>query len=297
MSVTSDKRPTSHSYFSQRLRLHYLDWGNASAPHVLLIHGVQDHCHSWDWVAAELARDYHVVAPDLRGHGDSEWAMGGGYAYLDFVFDLIQLVDQEQLHPVHVVGHSFGGALACLFAGLYPEKTASLVSVEGIGGHPAFNRSGEPRKRILDWVDHTRSLAARQPRRYESMQAAQTRMQKINTHLSEEQAHHLTAHGSNRNEDGTFTWKFDNYTHTFPPYHISFEDTVALWEDITCRTLLLNSDNGFSHRTGQNDTLRHFRRGEMDVIEDAGHWVHHDQLREFMDRLQTFLSEVRQETS
>ncbi len=292
MSITADKRPTSHSYFSQRLRLHYLDWGNPDAPHVLLIHGVQDHCHSWDWVAQELATDYHVVAPDLRGHGDSEWAMGGSYAYVDFVFDLIQLVDQEQLHPVHVVGHSFGGALACLFAGLFPDKTASLVSVEGIGGHPAFDSRGEPRKRILDWIDHTRSLAGRQPRRYESMRDAQARMQATNTHLSEEQAHHLTAHGSNRNEDGTFTWKFDNYTHSRAPYHIPLSDTAKLWEQIACPTLLLNSDNGYSHRTGQNDSLKHFHHAELAVVEGAGHWLHHDQLRIFMERVQAFLVQV-----
>lgn len=290
MSTISERRPTSHTYFSQRLKLHYLDWGNPGAPHVLLIHGVQDHCHSWDWVAQELCLNYHVVAPDLRGHGDSEWSMGGSYAYLDFVFDLVQLIDQEQLQPVHIIGHSFGGALACLFAGLFPEKSASLVSVEGIGGHPAFDQRGEARKRILDWIDHTRSLAARQPRRYESVGEAQTRMQKMNSHLSSTQAEHLTAHGSNRNEDGTFTWKFDNYTHSRAPYHIPFGDTVKLWENIASPTLLLNSDNGYSHRTGQNDTLKHFHNAEIHVVENAGHWLHHDQLRTFMDHVSPFLA-------
>src|SRR5205085_1095030 len=60
--------PTSHSYFSQRLRLHYLDWGNRDAPPLLLIHGNRDHAHNWDWTAARLGERYHIVAPDLRGH-------------------------------------------------------------------------------------------------------------------------------------------------------------------------------------------------------------------------------------
>ena len=61
--------PTSHSYLSQRLRLHYVDWGNEDAPPMLLVHGGQDHCRNWDWVARDLRQDYHVLAPDLRGHG------------------------------------------------------------------------------------------------------------------------------------------------------------------------------------------------------------------------------------
>ena len=66
--------PESHSYYSQRLRLHYVDWGNRDAPPLLLIHGGRDHCRNWDWVAQSFRDDYHIIAPDLRGHGDSQWA-------------------------------------------------------------------------------------------------------------------------------------------------------------------------------------------------------------------------------
>jgi pimeloyl-ACP methyl ester carboxylesterase len=65
--------PTSQSYISQRLRLNYVDWGNPGAPPLLLLDGGQDHCRNWDWVAQDPRRDYHVVAPDLRGHGDSAY--------------------------------------------------------------------------------------------------------------------------------------------------------------------------------------------------------------------------------
>ena len=77
--------PSSSFYFSQRLKLHYLDWGNPDKPPLLLIHGGRDHARSWDWVARELRGDFHVIAPDLRGHGDSSWALGGNYALTDFV--------------------------------------------------------------------------------------------------------------------------------------------------------------------------------------------------------------------
>ena len=83
------KSPTSHSFFSQRLRLHYLDWGNGAAPNMLLVHGVQDHCRTWDWFAHAFLDDYHIIAPDMRGHGDSEWARGSSYHQIDYVFDLV----------------------------------------------------------------------------------------------------------------------------------------------------------------------------------------------------------------
>ena len=61
--------PTSQTYISQRLRLHYADWGNPTAPPLILLHGGRDHCRNWDWVAQDLRRDFHIIAPDLRGHG------------------------------------------------------------------------------------------------------------------------------------------------------------------------------------------------------------------------------------
>ena len=99
-------RATSHTYFSQRLKLHYLDWGNADKKHVLLIHGIQDHCHTWDWTSEELCQDYHLVVPDLRGHGDSQWCQGSSYNHLDYVYDIAQLMEQENLDPVNIIAHS-----------------------------------------------------------------------------------------------------------------------------------------------------------------------------------------------
>ena len=99
--------PTSHTYFSQRLRLHYVDWGNPEAPPMIMIHGTRDHCRNWDWVAERLRDDYHIIAPDLRGHGDSEWARGSQYALVDYVLDIAQLLEQLQLQ-LRAVGDGAG---------------------------------------------------------------------------------------------------------------------------------------------------------------------------------------------
>lgn len=281
-------RPTSHTYFSQRLKLHYLDWGNADSVPVMLVHGSQDHCRNWDWTSEILCTSYHVIAPDLRGHGDSQWA--SSYSSLDYVYDLHQLIEQAGLPRVHLVGHSLGGLIVTLYAGLYPEKVASLVAIEGVGSYWTKMRDEQhPQSKLREWVDQVRGLAGRIPRRYESQEAALKRMQESNPHLSEERAEHLTIHGSNRNEDGTYSWKFDPYTYAWSPSGLQFEETMQIWEKINCPTLLLNATEGMEHRTGQDDTLRHFKTAELSIIGDAGHWLHHDQFDEYINQLQAFL--------
>ena len=59
--IPDSSGPTSRIYFSQRLRLHYVDWGNPGAPPLLLVHGGRDHCRNWDWLAAALRDDWHIV--------------------------------------------------------------------------------------------------------------------------------------------------------------------------------------------------------------------------------------------
>lgn len=287
-----NRKPTSHSYFSQRLRLHYLDWGNEQAPHMLLVHGSHDHCHTWDWFAEQFADDYHIVAADLRGHGDSEWVRGSSYHHVDYVYDLAQLVRQRNLSPAVVVGHSMGGTLAALYASLYPKQVSALVVLEGVGLWPGMFENASPAERIRAWIDNTRSLAGRIPKRYPSLEDAYARMRSANAHLTDGQAHHLTVHGSTQNEDGTYSWKYDNYTHAFPAYRIPADETRRLWEEIDCPTLLLNAKEGFPHRTGQGGTLEHFRRGTLVDIENAGHWVHHDQLDAVVLATRNFLKQT-----
>ena len=85
--------PASHSFISMRLRLHYVDWGNPDAAPLVLVHGGQDHCRNWDWVAQDLRRDYHVIAPDLRGHGDSEHSASGDYSMARYTSEIKRLYE------------------------------------------------------------------------------------------------------------------------------------------------------------------------------------------------------------
>ena len=286
--------PVSSYYVSQRLKLHYVDWGNEAAPPLLLVHGGKDHARSWDWVARALRDDWHVIAPDLRGHGDSAWAYGGHYTVHEFVLDLAQLIETLALHPVTIVAHSLGGAVALEYAAIYPERVAKLVAIEGLGPPPAMiaARMRTPAaQRVGEWITQVRGLSSRQPRRYPSIDAAAARMQEENGFLSPEQAHHLTVHGVARNEDGTFSWKFDNYTRAFYPQSWDLAERDAMWSRIRCPTLLVRGTASWASDPEADGRIRAFRQARLVNVEGAGHWVHHDRLEEFLRIVREFLSE------
>ncbi len=293
--------PTSHVYFSQRLRLHYVDWGNEEAPPMLLVHGGRDHCRNWDWVARDLSRDYHVIAPDLRGHGDSQWMIGGSYSTVDYVYDIAQLLHQKQMTPATIISHSLGASVSLAYTGLYPDTVKALVAIEGMGLPSVAAKSAKSARsatsgdsaatgRLLDdWVRNTRRIAGRLPRRYPTLEEAFQRMQTENPHLSESQARHLTIHGSNQNEDGTYSWKFDNYVRTTAPVGLTADQTHHLYERITCPTLLVYGSESWVPNPANDGRARYLSKMRLAVIQDAGHWVHHDQLTEFLSIVREFL--------
>ena len=274
------------------MRLHYVDWGNEDAPPLLLVHGGRDHCRNWDWVAEALRDDYHIVAPDLRGHGDSQWMVGGTYNSIDYVYDIAQLLHQTRMTPVTIVGHSLGGSISLMYSGLYPDNVHRLVSIEGMGPPPSMRQAVEgegPEHKLTHWIDNLRQLSARIPRRYASLEDAFQRMQTENPHLSEEQARHLTIHGSNQNEDGTYSWKFDNYVRTFPPIGLTTEETYTLYGRIACPTLLIYGTESWANNPLDDGRAGAFRNVTVKGIENAGHWSHHDQLDVFLGIVTEFL--------
>src|SRR5437763_2901653 len=167
--------PTSRHYISQRLRLHYVDWGNPDAPPLLLVHGGRDHCRNWDWVAQALRRDWHIICPDLRGHGDSQWSPDGNYSMSAYIYDLAQLIHQQNLAPVTIVAHSLGGNICLRYTGIYPDSVRRLVAIEGLGPSPkmiAQRGNKSMTDRMNAWIDEQRLLAGRLPRRYASIEDA-----------------------------------------------------------------------------------------------------------------------------
>lgn len=285
--------PTSNRFVSQRLRLNYVDWGNPDAPPLILQHGGRDHCRSWDWVAEELRHDWHVICPDLRGHGDSEWSPEGHYGMDPFVYDFAQLVHTLGYEKVSIVAHSLGGTIATRFAGLYPEKVERLVNIEGLGPPPAIRRELETRdasERFRKWIDDKRKASGRLPRRYATLRDAYQRMKEENSFLTDTQARHLTVHGASRNEDGTWSWKFDNYLNIWSASDLPTDDVVALWEAITCPILMLWGKDSFANSPAEDGRLAHFPSARLIEYENAGHWLHHDQFERFVADVKAFLA-------
>jgi pimeloyl-ACP methyl ester carboxylesterase len=284
--------PASHTYFSQRLRLHYVDWGNPDGPPLLLLHGGRDHCRNWDWVAEALRDDWHVLAPDLRGHGDSQWSPDGSYWMAGYLYDVAQLVHQQGLAPVTIIAHSLGGVIALRYAGIYPDAVKKLVAIEGLGPPPARlkEREKDIATRMDEWIREQRTLSGRLARKYASIEDAFKRMQDENPHLTAEQARRLTVHGVNQNEDGTYSWKFDNYVRAWAPYDMRGRDIQLLWSRIACPTLLLYGTESWAGNPEDDGRARHFRHAQVVGVERAGHWLHHDRLDEFLRIVRGFLA-------
>ncbi len=283
--------PSSSFYISQRLKLHFVDWGNEEKPPVLLLHGGRDHARSWDWVARELREDYHVIAPDLRGHGDSAWSIGGHYTLPEFVLDVAQLIDTLDLAPLRIVAHSMGAAVALFYSGVFPKRVNKLVAIEGmkIPDEVWARMNGDIWEVTENWISSVRLDSHRQPRRYGSIDDAAARMQQENPHLSPEQARHLTIHGVARNEDGSFSWKFDHGNRPIFPLRLSLEDRQRLWERIECPTLLVHGTESWHGDPSVDGRADHIRKSRVVAVENAGHWVHHDQLDFFLDEICGFL--------
>ncbi|PYO55453.1 MAG: alpha/beta hydrolase, partial [Candidatus Rokuibacteriota bacterium] len=265
---------------------------NPGKPPLLLIHGGRDHCRNWDWTAAALRDDWHVIAPDLRGHGDSQWSPDGSYTMAGYIYDLAQLVHQQRLAPVTIIAHSLGGNIALRYAGIYPEAVAKLVAIEGLGPPPrvlAERREKTIAERMDEWIREQRHLAGRMPRRYASIEEAFRRMQEENPHLTAEQARHLTVQGVNQNEDGTYSWKFDNYVRAWPPYDMTGRDIQLLWSRIDCPTLLLYGKESWSGDPLEDGRAQAFRHASVVGIDGAGHWLHHDRLDDFLAITREFL--------
>ena len=284
-------QPERRSYSSQRLDLNYLVWGDEAKPPLILIHGTRDHARSWDRVAEALTDRYSVYAPDLRGHGDSAWSLGGDYSIIDYALDIHALGEVIGRPPYTIIGHSLGGGVALQYAGAFPEKVRKLVAIEGLGGLGWSNAARRPAHvRMRDWVESMRSLEARRLRTYPTMAEATQRMREANSHLSAELADHLTMTGVRRMDDGSYTWKFDNFTRAGSPYEFNMEDARDLWNQVRCPILALWGEESWGRRNIELD-LSPFHDVRSIKVEKAGHWVHHDQFETFMAHVNEFLND------
>lgn len=290
-SFTGD--PQSRFYHSRGLRLHYLDWGKAEAPLLILLHGGLEHARVWDHLAQQLSADWHVVVPDLRGHGDSDWSTGGAYAIPDFVPDIAALMIELGDRPATLVAHSLGGNIAIHYTALFPENVARLCVIEGLGSSPEMRAKRDEKSRreqLREWVERVRELDQRGPSHYPSVEAAVQRLRGHDPLVSQELAEYVCRHGLKPDGEGQWRWKYDHRVRGSGAAEVASVEANDLWQAIECPVLLLYGDESWASNPQQDGRARHFAQGQVISIANAGHNLHHHQPQVFMQHLQGFLT-------
>lgn len=292
--MSSTPEPVSRFFTSQRLKLHYVEWGHADAPPLLLIHGGRDHCRNWDRVAERLSRDWRIIAPDLRGHGDSQWSNSGLYTYDAWLWDLLALTEHLQLERATLVGHSLGGYIALRYAAAFPERMRKLVCIEGLGPAPADvqrNHRRNSAERLREQALYRLKLPERQSHRYDTLEQAIAHFHSRNQNLSASQAEHLASHGSRRLEDGRYAWKFDDFARKPAQLWSSEAELLELIEAVRCPVLLPWGEDSFFSLADNQPRIDRFSDARVVLYANAGHWPHHDRFEDFVHEVAGFVAD------
>ena len=284
--------PRTSTIISARLTLNIVEWGDPSAPPLILQHGGRDHARSWDKVAEAFAGGYRVIAPDLRGHGDSDWSGDGAYDLTDFVQDFATLVRALDLPPCAMVGHSLGGNIVARFGGLYPDRVTKMVNIEGLGFAPHLEAAAAARDQVdvlRELIELREKYAAFVPRRFADLAALTRRMLEADSRLTPEFAEHLARHASRANPDGSVTVKHDPGLRDAAPIDIRPEAKHRLWANIACPVLLCYGLQSWASNPAEDGRAQHFRDARVELFDNAGHWPHHDRREDFIAIVRDFL--------
>ena len=252
-----------------------LEWDGGGDTTFVLVHGFLDLAYAWHDVAVALGA--HVIAPDLRGHGDSDWiGRGGYYHYMDYVADLDDVIARCARKRVVVVGHSMGGGVASYWAGTRPERVAAVALLEGIG--PPDQSEADLGARTAQWIDAWKRVLAKPPRVLASLEDAAARLRAHDPLLGEELALRLAGVGT-RAVDGGLAWKHDPLHATMGPYPFRRDTVAAYFKRITAPALVVDGEKSimnlpFAERQARRAWLARCR---YEVLAGAGHMMHRHQ--------------------
>ncbi len=285
------KSSTSEFLTIRGLKCHVRLWGPADAPKLFLLHGWMDCSASFQFLVDAFARDWRVIAPDWRGFGQSEW-LNASYWFPDYLADLECLLEYYAPdEPVRLVGHSMGGNVVGLYAGVRPARVAKLAILEGFGLHPT--EPAQAPGRYAKWLDQDKAGATL--RDYAGLGEFAARLMRDNPRLTQAQADFLAANFSQRRTDGRIGYAADPWHRVVSPLLYRFEEAKACWGAVTAPVLwVVARDSGlykeFSGRAEDYAVrLTSFRDLREEVIEDCGHMLHHDQPMRLAALLEDFL--------
>jgi pimeloyl-ACP methyl ester carboxylesterase len=257
---------------STGLNYNVLEWDGPGDTSFVLVHGFGDLGYAWREVAEQLAPHGHVVAPDLRGHGDSDWIGAGGYYhFMDYVADLDDVVRQLARKRVVLVGHSMGGSVSSYYTGTRPDRVSALALLEGLGPPDMSDLDGPSRSIV--WIDAWRN-ARMKVKPMPSIDEAVRRLKKHDDRLDDARARVLAEVGT-RAVEGGLVWKHDPLHMTFGPYPFRLQVAIKYWQRITCPVLVVDGAESRQNLSSAERSTRRqwFARHRHVVVPDAGHAI------------------------
>lgn len=242
----------------------------------MLVHGFLDLAYTWHEVAETLATRAHVVAPDLRGHGDSDWVGPGGYYhFFDYIPDLDEVIARCAKQKLVVVGHSMGGSVCSYWAGLRPERLSALALLEGLGP-PDQSQSDVP-SRTASWIKSWREVRT-QEKGVATIADAAARLRKYDPLLGEPLSLRLAEHGTRKDGD-RYVWKRDPLHMTMGPYPYRRDVAEQFWKKITCPVLVIDAKQTQLNLPEPERAARRalFANCRHELVDGAGHMMQRHQ--------------------
>ena len=278
---TSENTPADRSQSVHGMNFHYLEWGTPGQPVILMLHGGGQQAHSWDFISLPLSEQYHILALDQRGHGDSDWAADGDYSIEAHQADLDGFIAALGLRDFHLIGHSMGGRNSYVWASRHPATLRSLVIVDT--GPVAQSRG---RNRIQNF----REL----PDELDSFEEFAARVQEY-TGRSREQTLGALQYSIRQRPDGKWSWKYDKLLRT-PGRQAPAWSEQQLWDAVSkidCPTLITR---GGDSDIFAEETMRRMQQVIPNcaavTIPAAGHLVAGDNPAVFLAAVQNFYASL-----
>jgi pimeloyl-ACP methyl ester carboxylesterase len=289
-------KPSRSEYIPIRgLQYHVRHWGDEGAPKLFMVHGWMDMSASFQFVVDCLRRDWHVIAPDWRGFGLTRNPGVDSYWFPDYLGDLDALLDHYAAdEAVNLLGHSMGGNVVCLYAGVRPARIAKLINLEGFGLQ--LTQPEQAPGRYAKWMDELKSPPGM--RSYTSLAEVAARLQKTNPRLGDERAAFLAANWAEQNARGEWEILGDPAHKLSSPILYRVEEVLACWRAISAPVLWVEAEETDAWRwMGPKEQARgeidrrigHIRQVRTASVPAAGHMLHHDQPEILAELIEGFL--------
>ena len=267
------------------------EWGDRDAPLLVLLHGFADAGACFQFVIDELQKDWFVIAPDWRGFGDSTYC-ATSYWFPDYLADLdVILEEYSPSEKVRLVGHSMGANISAMYSGVFPDRVAALVNIEGFG-----LRDSDPHDapgRLRQWIESSRSQQSYS--NYQFFDEFAARIRRRSPHLTEERALFVAEQWASRGTDGVIRLKADRAHKLRNPVLYRRQEAEACWSRVAAPVLfIIGGETDFNSpdmRWVDPETpCGSFPHLTRLTIPDARHMVHFEQPRLLAAAIEEFLS-------